>query len=134
MGRDLGDYSPAVLKRVVYAGTPHPSVAQGSAALIALAGLKVPEQQVERGTERIGRERVEQRDRAVGDYRALPLTEKGRSPMVHPPELAVVERDGGRLQVLARGAAATAAADHPVATDEDEDEGPTERSGHWRED
>jgi hypothetical protein len=107
LGIDLGDYSPAVLKKVVYAGTQHPSFAQGHKALAALAGLNVAEKQVERLTERIGQERVDQQDQAVRDFLALPLIEKCRSPVANPPDLAGVEMDGGRLQILDRRASAT---------------------------
>jgi hypothetical protein len=44
-----------------------------------------------------------------------------------PPDLAVVEMDGGRLQILDRRAA-------PRDPIEDEDDEPQERAGHWRED
>ena len=132
MGIDQGSYSPAVLQKVVYAGTQQRSFAQGSAALAALAGLSVAEKQVERVTERIGRERVEQRDQAVQDYRALPLMERCQSPLAQPPDLAVVEIDGGRLQIRDRRAADPAATADPAP--EADDEEPTDRQGHWRED
>jgi len=129
LGIDQGNYSPHVLKKIVYAGTQHPSFAQGSAALAALAGLAIATKQVERVTEKIGRERVEQRDRAVGEFQKTPLVARCRSPIPHPPDLAVVEMDGGRLQILDRGAAAP----DPVEGRDDEDE-PEEKLGHWRED
>lgn len=129
MGIDQGNYSPHVLKKIVFAGTQHPSFAQGSAALAMLAGLAVATKQVERVTEKIGRERVEQRDRAVEEFRKVPLMTRCASPIPHPPDLAVVEMDGGRLQVLNRGAAA------PGRVEDEGDEAPShERSGHWRED
>jgi hypothetical protein len=129
LGIDLGAYSPAVLKKVVYAGTQHPSFAQGHQALAALAGLKVAEKQVERLTERIGQERVDQQDQAVQDFLALPLMEKVRSPVANPPDLVVVEMDGGRLQILDRRGSGTTADGA-----EDEDQEASERQGHWRED
>ena len=48
-----------MLKKIVFAGTQHPSFAQASAALAALAGLTIATKQVERVTEKVGRERVE---------------------------------------------------------------------------
>lgn len=129
MGIDQGHYSPHVLKKIVYAGTQHPSFAQGSAALAALAGLAIATKQVERITEKIGRERVEQRDRAVEEFQKTPLMARCRSPIPNPPDLAVVEMDGGRLQILERRAEVP----DPVDDTEDEDE-PEERRGHWRED
>lgn len=118
-----------MLKKIVFAGTQHPSFAQGSAALAALAGLAIATKQVERVTEKIGRERVEQRDRAVADFQKIPLTTRCESPISLPPDLAVVEMDGGRLQIFDRRAAASG----PVADEDDEDES-EERPGHWRED
>jgi hypothetical protein len=129
LGIDQGNYSPHVLRKIVYAGTQHPSFAQGGAALAALAGLTIATKQVERVTEKIGRERVEQRDRAVADLQEAPLMARCRSPIPHPPDLAVVEMDGGRLQILERGAAAPG----PVEGRDDGDE-PEGKRGHWRED
>ena len=118
-----------MLKKVVFAGTQTPSFAQGSAALEALAGLTISTKQVERITEKIGRERLEQRDRAVEDFRKLPLMTRCESPIPLAPDLAVVEMDGGRLQILDRRAEAS----DPVADEDDEPE-PEVRRGHWRED
>jgi hypothetical protein len=129
LGIDHGSYSPHVLKKIVFAGTQHPSFAQGSAALAALAGLVIATKQVERVTEKIGRERVEQRDRAVEDLRKIPLPTRCRSPIPQPPDLAVVEMDGGRLQILNRRVVAPARAE-----DVDDEDEPQVRPGHWRED
>ncbi len=118
---------------IVYAGTKHPSFGQGSEALGALAALAVPEKQVERVTKRIGRERVAERDRDVAAYLALPLMEKVASPIKHALDLAVVEMDGGRLQILnRRGTVAESSEAVAEATESATDE--PARSGHWRED
>jgi hypothetical protein len=131
LGIDQGNYSPHVLKKIVFAGTQHPSFAQGSSALAALAGLAIATKQVERVTERIGWERVEERDRAVADYQRIPLTTRCTSPIPHPPDLVVVEMDGGRLQILDRRVDAPDPVKDEGMDDEDE---PEERRGHWRED
>jgi hypothetical protein len=123
LGIDQGGHSPAVLKKVVYAGTQHPSFAQGSAALAALAGLKIAEKQVERLTKRIGQERLDQQEEDVREFLDLPLMEKVRSPITKPPDLAVVEMDGGRLQILDRGGSEAVV-----------DTEASPRRGHWRED
>jgi hypothetical protein len=121
LGLDLSHYSPAVLRRVIYAGTHHPSFAQGSQALRHLADLDVPTKQVERLTQGIGHERCAERDAAVADYLELPLTErKGVPPGVAAPALAVVQCDGGRLQIRDRHAAPAPPPGAPVS--------------HWRED
>lgn len=129
MGIDQGHYSPHVLKKIVFAGTQHPSFAQGSVALASLAGLTVATKQVERITEKIGRERVERRDQSVEEFQRLPLATRCRSPIPHPPDLAVVEMDGGRLQILNRRGSAT----EPDEEIDDEDK-PEGRRRHWRED
>jgi hypothetical protein len=118
------------LKTIVYAGTQLTSFAQGSAALEALGGLRVATKQVERITEKIGQERVDQRDEAVQKFLALPLMDRCKSPVANPPpesNVATVMMDGGRLQILDRSKRDS---DLPETADDD----PPERSGHWRED
>jgi hypothetical protein len=118
------------LKTIVYAGTQLTSFAQGSAALEAMGGLRVATKQVERITEKIGQERVEQRDKAVEDFVALPLMDRCKSPVANPPpesNVATVMMDGGRLQILDRSKRG------PDLSEPAEDD-PTERNGHWRED
>ena len=130
LGIDQGNYSPEVLKTIVYAGTQLTSFAQGSAALEALGGLSVATKQVERITEKIGRERVEQRDEAVQAFLALPLMDRCKSPVANPPpesNVATVMMDGGRLQILDRSKR------DPDLTETGDDD-PPERNGHWRED
>ncbi len=155
MGIDQGGFSPHVLHKIVYAGVHNTSFAAGSRDLQVLAGLKIPEKQVERRTKSIGQERVDQREREVEAFLALPLMEKVTSP-VHSPDLAVVMMDGGRLQILDRHATAaesSAAAcpeaelpaalpvpvpseSGPAAGAEPQAEADQEphRRGHWRED
>jgi hypothetical protein len=118
------------LKTIVYAGTQLTSFAQGSAALEALGGLNVATKQVERITEKIGQERVEQRNEAVQAFVALPLMDRCKSPVANPPpesNVATVMMDGGRLQILDRSKR-----DSDLAEAADDD--PPERNGHWRED
>jgi hypothetical protein len=130
LGIDQGNYSPEVLKTIVYAGTQLTSFAQGSAALEALGELRVATKQVERITEKIGQERVDQRDEAVQKFLALPLMDRCKSPVANPPpesNVATVMMDGGRLQILDRSERDS----DPTETAADD---PPERNGHWRED
>lgn len=117
----------SMLAKIVYAGTCGVSFARGSQDLHVLAELDVSVKQVERVTERIGQERVAERDGAVAAYESLPLVERKASPPgVTAPELAVVGCDGGRLQILDRQGGRVEAEAAEV------EEG---RSGqHWRED
>jgi hypothetical protein len=112
-----------------------------------LADLPTPEKQVERVSERIGAERVAERQAAVTAYQALPLAERFTVPAgVTPPDVAVVMTDGGRLQILDRqpppsdppaGPAPVGDPPTPLPAGEEgweEDEGAGRPAGHWRED
>jgi len=128
-----------------------------------LAGLKVPEKQVERLSKGIGHECVERRQSQVQAFLGLPLMERVAA-QPHSPDLAVVSMDGGRLQILDRRAPAAGPSDAGTRQgsappsppgpppsdgvgaseaaggsndddDEDEDEeADRHRHGHWRED
>jgi hypothetical protein len=128
-----------LLQKIAYAGTAGRSFAEASAALHHLADLAVDPKQVERVTERIGAERVAERDAQAAAFQALPLVEKFRVPPGQAaPDLAVVMADGGRLQILDRSPppAASAAESEPAAAAADPawDEEPPPAAGHWRED
>ena len=85
--------------QIVYAGVQNTSFAVGRDDLLNLARLKISEKQVERVTERLGQERVEQHGAQVQAFLKLPVMEKFAAAVAHPPDLAVVEMDGGRLQI-----------------------------------
>src|SRR5262249_50203422 len=98
LGIDQSETSPALLQKVTYPGTAGRSSAEASATLHHLADLAVDPKQVERVTERIGAERVAERDAQAAAFQALPLVEKFRAPPGQAaPDLAVVMADGGRL-------------------------------------
>jgi hypothetical protein len=102
----LTDASPAIQAKITCAGTACRSFGQGSDALQKLADLPIAEKQVERVSECIGAERVAERQAEVAAYQDLPLASKFAVPDgVTAPDLAVVMTDGGRLQILDRGAA-----------------------------
>lgn len=117
LGLDRAGASPAVQQKVVYAGVQGTSFAQASQDLDQLAGLRIDPKQVERLTEGIGRERVEQRDAAVARFRLLPLMERDvvADPTRMVPQVVMVSVDGGRLQIRER------------------DEVPGTVDSHWRE-
>ncbi len=97
------DYSPTALKKVVYAGTQATSFPQGSRDLKELAELNVSPERVRRATERIGKERVAERDAQAAAYEALPIPARRSVPADQPtPAVACVQMDGGRLQYLDR--------------------------------
>jgi len=97
------DYSPTAWKKVVYAGTQATSFPQGSRDLKELAELDVSPERVRRATERIGDERVAERDAQAAAYEALPIPERRKAPADQPtPAVACVQMDGGRAQVFDR--------------------------------
>jgi hypothetical protein len=127
LGIDRGTYSVAILDKIVYAGVNNSSFEQGSQDLLKLAEIEVSAKQVERVTERIGAERVAERNEAVKAYQELSLTERKAVPAgVEAPEVAVVGCDGGRLQILER-TGAKVEAEAAAAAD-------GRRGQHWRED
>lgn len=93
------------MKKIVYAGTNAASFRQAECDLRAEAELSISQQRIMRITKRIGRERVEQREAAVEQWRAVPLPERQRSPHDHIPSLVCVQVDGGRLQIRQDGPA-----------------------------
>jgi hypothetical protein len=114
-----------VLAQVVYAGAHAPSFARAAQDLHHLAGQVIAVKQVERLTRQVGAERVAERAAEIDAWRGRPLIDKHPLPEgVTPPELAVVEMDGGRLQIRTP----------PVSEAEATGVAATPRSGHWRED
>ena len=97
------DYSPTALKKVVYAGTQAVSFPQGSRDLKELAELAISPERIRRATERIGNERVAERDAQSAAYEALPIPARRIVPADQPaPTVACVQMDGGRLQFFDR--------------------------------
>jgi hypothetical protein len=94
-----------LLRKVVYAGTRCGSFALGAEAMWELAEVKVGVKQIERRTQQIGAERCAERDAEATEYAKLTLTQRKQAPKgVEPPPVAVVQTDGGRLQILDRTA------------------------------
>jgi hypothetical protein len=97
------DYSPTAFKKVVYAGTQAASFPQGARDLKELGELDVSSERVRRATERIGAERVAERDAQVAAYEALPIPARRIVPADQPtPTVACVQMDGGRFQLFDR--------------------------------
>jgi hypothetical protein len=150
LGIDLARFSPVLLKKIVYAGSNNPSFQRASQDLRVLANAHVPLKQVERLTKRIGQQRQDERDQAVAAWLDRPLAQREEPPLeATPPPLAVVERDGGRLQIRSDEPATAPeeteplpsvkrAALAPTADEETAElattDGRRARSKHWRED
>jgi len=91
------------VSRVVYAGTQAASFPQGSRDLKELAELGVSSERVRRATEKIGAERVAERDAQVAAYEAMSIPARRVAPADQPtPTVACVQMDGGRLQFFDR--------------------------------
>jgi hypothetical protein len=94
--------SPAVLRKMVYAGSHASSFQQASKDLKEEAELDISDQRIMRATKRIGQERVAQRKAEEAAWEALPLPEQQDSPREQVPQVACVEPDGGRIQIRNR--------------------------------
>ena len=102
--RDLGSTRPALLQKIVYAGSNSPSFQRAAEDVRILAETSSDVKQVERLTQRIGREWHEERDATTAAWLARPLAEREETPPpATPPPVAVVEMDGGRLQIRTAG-------------------------------
>ena len=129
-------------EKVCYAGIAGSSYEHGRDMLLKLADLSVSIKHVERLTDRIGEERVAQRDALVAAFVELPLAQKFAVPAgVAAPAAVAVMCDGGRIQILDRQAGESAAtpeaASRPTAGEDGFDNEPPKvegRSKHWRED
>jgi hypothetical protein len=110
-------FTPAMLRKVTYAGSQSVSFVQATKDLEALAEMKVSRERVQRWTKRVGEERVAEAQRQAEAYQALPLPEQRQSPTAQVPQVACVMIDGGRIQVR------------------DRHESPAEKEskGYWRE-
>lgn len=100
MKLDFTCFSPRLLRRIVYVGSQSASYAQASRDLFHLIDRRIDPKQIERQTHRIGEERIDERNGAREDWEKWTLVQRDEvTPQVPVPELAVVEMDGGRLQV-----------------------------------
>jgi hypothetical protein len=97
--------SPSLQEKVSYLGTLLQSFPQGETAVTKLMDLLLGRKRIERLTERIGGERVQEREDEVEVFRKLTLMEKlAGPPGVDPPAAACVMADGGRFQKTTKNA------------------------------
>ncbi len=101
MGLDVDqDLSPELLEKATCLGTILSSFPQASQASKTLLERVLGIKRLQRLTERIGAERVAQRDAETAAFLQLPLVEKQAAPPgVKAPDVAAVMPDGGRLQL-----------------------------------
>ena len=87
------------MRKVTLLGTRLPSFAAASETLAETLEVDLNTKRTERLTERIGTERVAEREVATAAFLALPLMEKLNVPLgVEAPDLACISCDGGRMQ------------------------------------
>jgi hypothetical protein len=110
-------FTPAMLRKVVYAGSQSPSFVQATQDLTALAETTVTRERVQRWTKRVGQQRVAEVQRQAESYQQLPLPAQRQSPTGQVPQVGCVMMDGGRIQIRDR---------HEASEDK-------ESKGHWRE-
>jgi len=96
--------SPQVERKVVAASTEGRSYCVAGTLLGELAELDIPAKRCERITQRIGRERIIERDARLEQYEQLPLPEQRQAPPDAPDpcwksRVAAVLIDGGRAQI-----------------------------------
>lgn len=110
-------FTPAMLRKVIYAGSQSTGFFPATKALAALAEVEVSREQVQRWAKRVGEERVGEVERQAEAYQELSLPERRKSPTVQIPQVACVQMDGGRIQIR----------------DRHEESKSQESKGHWRE-
>ena len=98
-------YSPRVLARIIYSAARAVSFEQARRDLEELSEVRISTKHVQRLAERIGAERVAEREAEVRHWEELDLPRRRESPREQAPELAVVQMDGGRIQIFDRAAA-----------------------------
>lgn len=97
--------SPSLQEKVSYLGTLLQSFPDGEQAIRKLLEMTLGRKRIERLTERIGTERVDERNAEIARFRKLTLAEKDQGPQgVKAPQAAAVMADGGRFQKTTRNA------------------------------
>jgi hypothetical protein len=92
-------YSPRVVRQIEFAGGNHTSFTAASRSLQELAELSISPKQVERISERLGRERGAERDAAAQQMQAGELKQGRRQP----PAVVAIHLDAGKMQFRAEG-------------------------------
>jgi len=86
-----------MLQKMVWAGSNLGSYAMAEEAMRELAGEVVSARRIRRIVSQVGNERVAEREAAVEQFKGMDLPKQQvGSSAVDPPQIAVVEMDGGR--------------------------------------
>jgi hypothetical protein len=92
-------YSPLLVQKIEYAGGNHASFEVASQSLEKLSELSISPKHVQTVTERLGRERAEERDAAARQMEAGKLKSSRRQP----PAVVAIHVDAGKMQFRAEG-------------------------------
>ena len=93
------DLSPTVMRKIVHLATKLGSFDSAADSISETLEIDLKTKRVERFTERIGRERVAERNLSVAEWESLQLVQKlAAPPGVKAPAVACVSCDGGRMQ------------------------------------
>ena len=95
LGMPTENYSPRLPEKMEYAGGNEVSLSVTSRALDRLAEFCISAKHVQRITERLGRERADQRDQEVAAFGAGTL----QPTHTEPPWVAAIHLDAGKLQL-----------------------------------
>jgi hypothetical protein len=95
------DLSPELIRKTTHLATKLSSFASAADSVNELFDLNLKPKRVERLSERIGAERVTERDAAVEHWKSLSLVERlSAPPGVKAPTTVCAGSDGGRMQCL----------------------------------
>jgi len=87
------------MRKTVHLATKLPSFDSAADSVRQTVEIDITTKRVERLTERIGRERVAERELSIADWKSLPLMQKLVAPPgVKAPAVVCVTCDGGRMQ------------------------------------
>jgi hypothetical protein len=91
--------TPKMLQKMVWAGSNLGSYAMAEEAMRELAGGVVSARRIRRAVSQVGEQRVAEREAAVEQFKRMDLPKQQvGSSAVDPPQIAVIEMDGGRYQ------------------------------------
>ncbi len=93
------DLSPAVMQKTVHLATKLVSFQSARDSVAETLEVELTTKRVERLTERVGRERVAQRELSIAEWEELTLVEKEAAPPgIKAPAVVCISADGGRMQ------------------------------------
>lgn len=102
------ELSPSLLEKVSYLGAKLCSFRDAHESISRLLPIQISLKRVERITERIGQERVFEREAEIADWQKLPLVQRDQAPPgVKAPDVVAVYGDGGRFQMCEQNADAS---------------------------